>query len=45
MSYKKDKNYAHIDSKLQHMRKKFETVLSFITNGRNFTVSKSNLSY
>lgn len=27
------------------MRKKFKTVLSFITNGRNFTVSKSNLSY
>lgn len=45
MSYKKDENYAHIDSKLQHMRKKFKTVLSFITNGRNFTVSKSNLSY
>lgn len=45
MYCKDDKNYAYIDSMLQDMRKKFKTVLSFTTNGRNFTVSQSNLSY
>lgn len=45
MYCKEDENYAHIDSKLQDMRKKIKAVLSFITNGRNFTVSKSNLIY
>lgn len=45
MYCKKDENYTHIDSKLWDMRKKFKTVLFFITNGKNFAVPKGNLNY